>query len=208
VTTDPFDPPNMSGGELLPPNVIDIQRHTASRDTAQLKDRLWRRFSRDHAVLYEVPIDGHKLDSSGNPVFSRQSIDAVAVGLWRRTNYLVHAFELKATVRDLEAELRNPIKARAAFDAADRFWLVVHSRDLLLGLDDVIPPAWGLIIPRGESLTTIRQAGPAGAASGQGIDRGFVAGITQTAINRFSAPALYVPAPRRHVRARYRYQQG
>lgn len=172
--------------------------------TADLKRRLWQRFSRDHVVLFEVPIDGHKVivspgDGELHEVLSRQSIDAVAVGMWRSTGHEVLAFEVKATVSDLVSELSHPIKSRAAMMQCDRFYLVLPTRAMLVGL--TIPPSWGVMVMRREGLEIARRAQRAGGALG----RRFVADLVGAAVNRVHDPAVAVPrvAVRRR-RRRYR----
>ena len=191
--------------------VTEIQVPGAREATKDLKQRVWERFSKDHAVLFEVPIDGEK-----NGGYSRQSVDAVAVGLWAKTQHIVHGFELKVTRADLRAELKNPTKHLAALRACDRFWLVVPSRDLYLGtgrqedLSHLIPEGWGIMIGRdtkyARTLTTVRQAQPLKPDPSRPLDRRFVAGLVQRACTRSGDPSFVELdlTPRRASRRRRR----
>jgi hypothetical protein len=105
----------------------------------------------EHAVLFEVPVDGVRrweyVDNDGTrqqaEMPCRRSIDALAVGLWRRTDHLIHGFEIKATRADLRAELRDPDKSEPARRLCDRWWLVLADRKLLG--DDAPPEGWGVL---------------------------------------------------------------
>lgn len=123
----------------------------------------------EHAVLYEVPVDGVSRTWRGReldqPRAIRRRIDAVAVGLWRGTGHLVHGFEVKVSRSDLLTELREPEKAACAFALVDRWWLVLGDPKLLRDGDE-LPENWGVLACRGKGLGVVRQAGPAGGQHG------------------------------------------
>jgi hypothetical protein len=111
----------------------------------------------EHLVMFEVQIDGRPR-WEGGPV-ARQRIDAVAVGIWKKTQHLVHGFEIKVSRADLLAELRDPTKAAASVRLCDRWWLALGSPDLLRDSDDV-PDGWGILAASGRGLRTIIRADP------------------------------------------------
>lgn len=129
----------------------------------------------EHAVLFEVPVDGvRRWDGGEMPC--RRSIDAVAIGLWKRTGHLVHGFEIKATRADLRAELRDPDKSEPARRLCDRWWLVIADRKLLG--DDAPPEGWGVLHASGRGLRVLVEPEPIVAER----DPRFVAALVQSAL--------------------------
>lgn len=134
----------------------------------------------EHAVLFEIPVDGVYRMKDGHVVEAlkrRQRIDAVAVGLWQRTNHLVHGFEIKVSRSDLLSVLREPDKAACAFALVDRWWLVLGDPALLRDGDD-LPAGWGVLVARGRGLGVLVEAEPAGSQHGGR----FIAAMVQTAV--------------------------
>jgi hypothetical protein len=78
-------------------------------------------------------------------------IDVVAVGLLRRTDHLIHGFEIKVTRADLRQELREPEKARTGALYCDRWWLALADIALLRDTDK-LPDDWGVIAAWGRGL--------------------------------------------------------
>lgn len=168
---------------------------TTARDaTRDLRRRLAAKFSRsqngmmpEHAVLFEVPADGvyrwTDRDGEQREYPCRRRIDAVAVGLWRKTNHLIHGFEIKATRADLLAELRDPVKSEPARRLCDRWWLVLADAKLLA--DDQPPEGWGVLHAYGRGLRKLAEPAPITAER----DPRFVAALVQTALRSHGACA-------------------
>jgi len=137
----------------------------------------------EHLVMFEVAIDGPPRWADHPDLgVKRQRIDAVAVGIWRRTEHLVHGFEIKCSRADLLAELRDPMKAAAGVRACDRWWLALADRSLLRD-GDPLPDGWGVLAVRGRGLTVIRDAAPQpGERDGR-----FLAGLMQAALRAHGA---------------------
>lgn len=161
-----------------------INTKDATRD---LRRRVAAKFGRstpgmmpEHAVLFEVPVDGVRrwTTRQGEPASNpcRRRIDAVAVGLWAKTNHLIHGFELKSTRSDLLAELRDPEKSEPARRLCDRWWLVLSDRALLR--DDAPPQGWGVLVVSGRGLRKLADPDP---LDNERNSR-FVAALVQTAL--------------------------
>jgi hypothetical protein len=118
--------------------------------TAELRHLLRRKYAPaangtgmpEHLLIWEVPVDGRPRWEGGVP--ARQRIDAVAVGLWTKTEHLVHGYELKVSRADLNRELKDPTKAQAGIEATDS-WSLVLAPDLLRDYD-LIPQGWGVLV--------------------------------------------------------------
>lgn len=149
--------------------------------TRDLFARCQRRYARGYHVLSEVCVDGTR-----NGKFSRQSLDAVAIGLWRSTGHQVLGFEFKTNRADLLRELRSPEKALAGMSLVDRFWLVVPDLSVIQGtgrakdLTPDLPAQWGILYSNGDSLRVKRQAA-ALPASGKPLDRRLVTAMVARA---------------------------
>lgn len=143
----------------------------------ELRNRLKNRFGKssaavtmpEHIVLFEVPVDGVQrmhgttLDGTewSHERTIRRRIDAVAVGMWGRTEHLIHGFEIKVSRADLLSELKDPEKSEPAIQMVDRWWLVLGDAKLLKDTD-VIPDGWGIMVARGRGLSVLREAAPTG----------------------------------------------
>lgn len=160
------------------------------RTARELRAMLRRKYSRtseaikmpEYLVAFEVPIDGRPRWADMPEVRARQRVDAVAVGLWKRTEHLVHGFELKVTRADLMHELRDPTKSAAAVTAFDRWWLVIGNPALLRD-DDPLPAGWGVLEPRGNGLGVRVPADPQAGD----LDRRTLAGIMQASMRSHGA---------------------
>lgn len=108
----------------------------------------------EHLLIFEVGVDdgpaAPDLDPAAALRLRRRRIDAVAVGLWTRTEHQVHGFELKASRADLLAELRQPEKAAAGVTACDTWTLLLAPGVLRDG--DRFPDGWGVLVPAGRGL--------------------------------------------------------
>lgn len=78
---------------------------------------------------------------------ANRTIDAMAWGLWPSRGLLVDAFEVKCSRADWLRELKDPAKADAFADCADRFWIVAANGDVVK--DGELPEGWGLLVARG-----------------------------------------------------------
>lgn len=163
------------------------------RTAKEVRQRLRARFSKhndavpmpEHVVLFEVPVDGVRRFSGINdegvpwaydqPV--RRRIDAVAIGMWRKTEHLIHGFEIKVSRADLLAELKDPDKAAPAIALVDRWWLVLGDAKIMKDTD-VIPEGWGIMVTHGRGLRVIREAQPTGGTP----DPRFVAALIQSTV--------------------------
>lgn len=154
----------------------------------ELRNRVSNKFGKrseavsypEHVVLYEVPV---------NQDGTRRRIDAVAIGVWRKTGNLVHGFELKVSRADLLHELRDLTKSEPAVRAVDRFWLVLGDKALMRDTDP-IPESWGIIVAHGRGLRIVREAAP---QAGE-LDRSLLVGMVTRAL----------VAPRMGTAIRYR----
>lgn len=139
----------------------------------------------EHIVLFEVPVDGVQRISGTTPDGSewtherviRRRIDAVAVGTWKKTNHLIHGFEIKVSRADLLSELKDPDKAAPAISMVDRWWLVLGDAKIMKDTDP-IPEGWGIMVATGRGLKVVREAAPTGGSP----DPRFIAALLQSAI--------------------------
>lgn len=159
----------------------------------EVRNRLKNRFGKtseavpmpEHIVLFEVPVDG--VQRMGGTTADgtewtherkiRRRIDAVAVGTWKKTDHLIHGFEIKVSRSDLLAELKDPEKAEPAVKMVDRWWLVLGDAKIMKDTDE-IPEGWGIMVAHGRGLKVLRQAAPTGGSP----DPRFVAALLQSAI--------------------------
>jgi hypothetical protein len=140
-----------------------------------------------YVCLFEVPFSGrvqpqHQAWVAEHPEAAdrhraRQRFDVLAIGVWSKTQHLVHGFELKVSRADLLHELRDLTKSEVAARMVDRFWLVLGDRALLKDTDPV-PESWGILVARGRGLTLVREPAP---QAGE-IDRSLVLGIATRAL--------------------------
>jgi hypothetical protein len=127
--------------------------------SAEVRRRLGVRYGRssgnvvvpEHMVLFEV--------GARQSDWKRRRIDVVAVGLLKRSDYLIHGFEVKVSRSDLLSELREPAKAASAQRYCDRWWLALSTTDLLKDSDKV-PKHWGIIACSGRGMKVHRQPQP------------------------------------------------
>jgi len=79
------------------------------------------------------------------------------MNLWPSRGLELHGFEIKVSRGDFLRELKAPEKAETIARYCDRWWLVVSDDDIVL--DGELPPTWGLLVRRGNSLRLKRDAG-------------------------------------------------
>ena len=163
------------------------------RTAKEVRNRLKNRFGKrsdavpmpEHIVLFEVPVDGVQRIGGVTPDGSewthertiRRRIDAVAIGTWRKTEHLIHGFEIKVSRSDLLAELKDPDKAAPAIKMVDRWWLVLGDAKILKDTDE-IPEGWGIMVAQTRGLKVLREAAPTGGSP----DNRFIAALLQSAI--------------------------
>jgi hypothetical protein len=165
----------------------------AVKTAKEVRNRLRNRFGKsseavpmpEHIVLFEVPVDGVQRLGGVTPDGKewthertiRRRIDAVAVGTWKKTDHLIHGFEIKVSRADLLSELKDPEKAAPAINMVDRWWLVLGDAKILKDTDPV-PEGWGIMAAHGRGLKVLREAAPTGGSP----DPRFVAALLQSAI--------------------------
>lgn len=195
LTSSPMKPRLISRIEL---GRFKNRRHGVTGMTVktakEVRQRLRARFSKhndavpmpEHVVLFEVPVDGVRrftgVNDAGVPWAHeqpvRRRIDAVAVGMWRGTNHLIHGFEIKVSRADLLAELKDPDKAAPAIALVDRWWLVLGDAKILKDTDEV-PSGWGVMVAHGRGLRVLREAQPTGGTP----DPRFIAALIQSTVS-------------------------
>lgn len=81
------------------------------------------------------------------------TIDAVAIGLWKKTRYEVHGIEIKVSRSDWLAELRDPIKTEVIRRQVDRLIIAAPEGVVRPDLDAAVlgnPWGWIDIDPNGK----------------------------------------------------------
>jgi hypothetical protein len=82
--------------------------------------------------------------------------DAAALGIWPSRGYELHGYEFKESREDLKKELRDPEKADNIGKYCHHWWLCLRDEKLMEGL--VVPAVWGILVPKGRVLRTVRKA--------------------------------------------------
>lgn len=121
---------------------------TATFTAQDLETRLAGRYRTDASEI----LFGVRNDAGFN---ANRTADAIAVGLWPSTGCTLEGFEIKVSRGDWLRELKDGSKSAAFMEHMDFWWLVAPGE---IVNDDELPPAWGLMVPRGTSLTVVRQA--------------------------------------------------
>lgn len=102
--------------------------------------------------------------------------DAVALSLWPSRGIELHGFEIKVSRGDWLREKKNPAKADEIAQFCDRWWLVVSEPEI--APPEEVPPAWGILVPRGKTLFAVRAASP---LKPKPMDKLFVAAVLRRA---------------------------
>ena len=118
------------------------------------------------AVFYEVA------NGTGFSDGQRRWADAVAIGIWPSRGHAIHGFEIKRSRGDWQKELSDPTKADAVSKWCDFWWVVALDRSIV-PLSE-LPETWGLLVPRGETLVSVKDAPKLEAAP---MSRAFVAAM-------------------------------
>lgn len=71
-------------------------------------------------------------------------IDMLIVSIWKSRGHYLDAVEIKVSVSDWKAELKNPAKADWWWEHTNRFWLAVPAA-LVPKVRDDVPETWGLL---------------------------------------------------------------
>lgn len=136
----------------------------------ELFEMIERRFrSPEWAVLPGVS------NATGSRIQRR--CDALAMNLWPSRGLEIHGFEIKVSRADFLRELKDPEKAEKIARYCDRWWLVVGGTDIVK--DGELPPAWGLLVARGDSLRLKKDAPQLSPAE---MSRSFLAAMLRTAL--------------------------
>lgn len=113
-------------------------------------------------------------NSTGGRVSRRA--DAVAMALWPSLGLEVHGYECKVSRGDVRKELIDVQKNEPVGKYCDFWWLVISDPSIIDGL--MLPPTWGVLVPRDRVLRVHVQAKKRKAVP---PDRGFVASMLRSA---------------------------
>lgn len=94
----------------------------------------------DWDLFTEVTIGGRRMD---------------ALAMARDRTYALWGFEVKEHRSDWLREVQNPLKALPLVESVDS-WFVVAPAEVVK--PEELPPGWGLLVPRGESLRIVTRA--------------------------------------------------
>ena len=87
---------------------------------------------------------------NGTGFSKRRTADAVAMNTWPSRGLELWGFEIKRSRQDWKRELEDPAKAEVMASNCDRWYLVVDDEKIVQPGE--LPPAWGLMAPRGGKL--------------------------------------------------------
>lgn len=113
-------------------------------------------------------------NSTGGRVSRRA--DAVAMALWPSLGLEIHGYECKVSRGDVRKELIDVQKNEPVGKYCDFWWLVISDPSIIDGL--MLPPAWGVLVPRDRVLRIHTQAKRRKSVP---PDRGFVAAMLRSA---------------------------
>lgn len=143
-------------------------------NTPQVEDMIERKFAEngEYIVLFDCP------DSVG--MKQERRCDAVALGMWGRTEYTVNGFEIKVSRGDWLRELKQPKKSDPFIDKVDKWWLVTGN--ITVAKPEEIPDYWGWMNATGSGLRIMRPAKAIGSADGMvSMNRKWAYGLIQRA---------------------------
>lgn len=144
----------MARGDLTPRSRARHPAATAPKRTeAELIGLLRSRIEQDSGNGPTAILVPHVKDAAGHS--SRRTIDALAFGLWPSRGLVIDAYEIKCSRSDWRRELKDPEKAEAFGQRADRFTLVVADRSIVH--DGELPPLWGLMVAEGKRLVQVKE---------------------------------------------------
>ena len=149
---------------------------TPSEITRDLFDRLRLRERDGEIFLLEV--------GDGAGFGNRGWSDAISMQTWPSKDLVIRGYEVKATRSDWLRELDNPEKNRKWQQACDEWYVVAPKGVVVL---EELPPAWGLLVPKGELQLRIASR-PGAPSSYKGIiSRGLLAAVFRAAANERKA---------------------
>lgn len=119
----------------------------------------------------------HVADTTGG---ANRTADAMAMNLWRSRGLALHGFEVKVRRADMLKELKAPAKADKIARFCDYWWLVLGDRALLKEAD-MVPPTWGVMVPRGTGVVVQKQATKLDA---EPLTRVFLAAILRRGVDQ------------------------
>lgn len=160
--------------------------------------------TRRHAVIEQVP------HATG---FDTGFSDVCVMNLWQSDRYRIIGYELKASRGDLKRELAKPEKSARVRALCDEWWVLVWSNDIIKGLEDQIPAAWGIAVMRPDDddedttyqIRTHRKPGTMRLVPEPTLPRPFVAAMVRRALEHAPA-AAYVADIVRSSTHRARWQ--
>lgn len=138
-------------------------------DARALQDLIRRR--------YPSPLWLTLLEVKNDPRLAGRRADAIAVSTDSRAGVEIHGFEIKVSRADWLREVRMPQKSRDFSEYCDRWWLVAPSQKIIRMSE--VPSGWGVLIPRGERLVSLREAPQ---HPGKPVERPFLAALLRRAI--------------------------
>ncbi len=100
------------------------------------------------ALLFEV---GNATGHATN-----RHADAIAMSLWPSRGLDLHGIEVKISRSDWLREKKDPAKAEGIGQFCDFWWLAVS--DAAIVKPGELPTSWGLLAPRGDKLTCVKEA--------------------------------------------------
>lgn len=142
--------------------------------TPQVMDMLSKKYGEngEYIVLFDCP------DTVG--MKQERRCDAVALGMWSRTNYNIHGFEIKISRGDWLRELKQPNKSDPFIGKCDYWWLVTGN--IAIAKPEEIPEYWGWLNATGSGLRIMRPPKPIESTVDKGlINRKWAYGLIQRA---------------------------
>ena len=116
---------------------------------------------------------------------AQRTADAISVATWTSMGLAIHGFEVKRSRADFLRELKQPEKSSTIIRYCDRWWIAVD--DDKIAKPSEIPETWGLMVRRGKTLVTVKEAPKLSPTS---LDRGFVAALLRRATEHVTPNAI------------------
>jgi len=117
--------------------------------TNELFSRLHSKYNREGYLFFD------ELSNATGDLRTRRA-DAVVLGIWPSTGYVLQGFEIKTSRADMDKELNDVEKWEAIGKYCDRWWLVVSDKSIV----DLkrLPVVWGVMYPTKKRLKVYRPA--------------------------------------------------
>lgn len=169
---------------------------TNRKTDCPILDRIEKRYSLPHWVfLRELRND--------TGFQSTRACDALAVGIYHSRGQLLIGFEKKVSRADWLRELKEPDKAEAIAQFCDQ-WYVVIPEAAIVQIDE-LPPTWGLLHVKGNTIHTLRQAP---TLSPRPINRGILAAIIERSVEQAVKPYLVTKEEAKQQALEAEFQRG